>query len=140
MKDGTVSFWNINSILLVSHQSTSLTGQPYSTKLGYCPVTLPLWNPVNVQLGDVGYLSKPSGTFVTLFNAFKPHKTSGGLTGGLPSLAGYGNVSKGIRRQDKRNVAQKGLDAVSGFLTFTSRSNDVPISFVVCSSLSAFVD
>ena len=92
---------------------------------------MPLWNPVYVQLGDVGYLSKPSGTFITLFNAFKPHKTSGGLTGGLPSLAGYGKVSKGIHRQDKRNVAQKGLDAVSGFLTFTSRSSDVPISFVV---------
>ena len=56
---------------------------------------------------------------------------SGGLTGGLPSLAGYGKVSKGVHRQDKRNVAQKGLDAVSGFLTFTSRSNDVPISSVV---------
>jgi len=97
---------------------------------------LPLWNPVTVELGDVGYLSKPGGTFVTLFNAFKPHKASGGLTGGLPSLAGYGKVSKGIHRQDKRNVAQKGLDAVSGFLTFTSRSSDVPISFVVYSSLS----
>ena len=101
----------------------------------YLLVTLPLWNPVYVQLGDVGYLSKPGGTFVTLFNAFKPHKTSGGLTGGLPSLAGYGKVSKGVHRQDKRNVAQKGLDAVSGFLTFTSRSNDVPISFVVFFSL-----
>ena len=98
--------------------------------ISFSLVTLPLWNPVHVQLGDVGYLSKPGGTFVTLFNAFKPHKTSGGLTGGLPSLAGYGKVSKGVHRQDKRNVAQKGLDAVSGFLTFTSRSNDVPISFV----------
>ncbi|KAF8154194.1 hypothetical protein B0H34DRAFT_80502 [Crassisporium funariophilum] len=90
-------------------------------------LTLPLWNPVSVELGDVGYLSKPGGTFVTLFNAFKPHKTSGGLTGGMPSLAGYGKVSKGNHRQDKRSVAQKGFDAVSGFLTFTSRS-DVPIS------------
>jgi hypothetical protein len=94
---------------------------------------LPLWSPVYVQLGDVGYLSKPGGTFITLFNAFKPHKTSGGLTGGLPSLAGYGKVSKGVHRQDKRNVAQKGLDAVSGFLTFTSRRSDVPISFVISS-------
>ena len=101
-------------------------------------VILPLWSPVYVQLGDVGYLSKPGGTFITLFNAFKPHKTSGGLTGGLPSLAGYGKVSKGVHRQDKRNVAQKGLDAVSGFLTFTSRSSDVPISFVVF-SLGSFL-
>lgn len=90
-------------------------------------LTLPLWEPVSVQLGDVGYLSKPSGTFVTLFNAFKPDKTSNGLTAGMPSIAGYGNVSRGSQRQDKRNAAQRGIDAFSGLLTFRSKS-DIPVS------------
>jgi hypothetical protein len=84
---------------------------------------------VSVQLGDVGYLSKPSGTFVALFNAFKPDKTSNGLTAGMPSIAGYGNVSRGSQRQDKRNAAQRGIDAFSGLLTFRSKS-DIPVSYV----------
>ena len=92
-------------------------------------MTLPLWEPVSVQLGDVGYLSKPSGTFVTLFNAFKPDKTSNGLTAGMPSIAGYGNVSRGSQRQDKRNAAQRGIDAFSGLLTFRSKSV-IPVSYV----------
>lgn len=91
-------------------------------------VTLALWEPSPVQLGDVGYLLKPKGTFVTLFNALK-HQKAAGFIGDLPSMAGYGNVSKGSLRLDKRNVAQKGLDVFSGLLTFRSR-NEIPISFV----------
>ena len=94
----------------------------------YLSVTLALWEPSPVQLGDVGYLLKPKGTFVTLFNALKHHKAAG-FIGGLPSMGGYGNVSKGTLRLDKRNVAQKGLDVFSGLLTFRSR-NEIPISFV----------
>jgi hypothetical protein len=89
-------------------------------------LTLALWEPSVVQLGDVGYLSKPKGAFVTLFNALK-HQKAGGFLGGLPSMSGYGNVSKGSLRLDKKNVAQKGLDAFSGLLTFRSR-NEIPIS------------
>jgi hypothetical protein len=44
-------------------------------------------------------------------------------------MSGYGNVSKGSLRLDKKNVAQKGLDVFSGLLTFRSR-NEIPISFV----------
>jgi len=98
------------------------------TGLIYLSVTLALWEPSPVQLGDVGYLLKPKGTFVTLFNALK-HQKAAGFIGGLPSMAGYGNVSKGSLRLDKRNVAQKGLDVFSGLLTFRSR-NEIPISFV----------
>ncbi|PPQ65454.1 hypothetical protein CVT24_010785 [Panaeolus cyanescens] len=79
-------------------------------------LTLALWHPTLVQVGDVGYLSKPTGTFVVLFNALKPQKTSGGRTGGMPSVAGYGSVSKSSLRLEKRNVAQKGLDVFSGLL------------------------
>ncbi|KIM41815.1 hypothetical protein M413DRAFT_138529 [Hebeloma cylindrosporum] len=89
-------------------------------------LTLALWEPSPVQLGDVGYLLKPKGTFVTLFNALKHHKAAG-FIGALPSMAGYGNVSKGSLRLDKRNVAQKGLDVFSGLLTFRSR-NEIHIS------------
>ncbi|PPQ82740.1 hypothetical protein CVT25_009294 [Psilocybe cyanescens] len=89
-------------------------------------LTLPLWTPSPVQIGDVGYLLKPTGSFFTLFNALQRSKTPGGLTGGFPSMAGYGNISKGHLRLDKRNVAQKGLDAFTGLLAFRTK-NDMPI-------------
>ncbi|KAK7046149.1 hypothetical protein VNI00_007152 [Paramarasmius palmivorus] len=38
-------------------------------------VTLPLWSPSPIAIGAVGYLSKPKGAFVTLFNAFNPEKS-----------------------------------------------------------------
>ncbi|KAF8968828.1 hypothetical protein BDZ97DRAFT_1654578 [Flammula alnicola] len=90
-------------------------------------LTLPLWDPSPVQVGDVGYFLKPSGTFVSLFNALKPHKIPGGLLGDLPSMASYGNVSKGNIRMDKRNVAQKGRDVFSGLLAFRPR-NELPVA------------
>ncbi|TDL14843.1 hypothetical protein BD410DRAFT_796909 [Rickenella mellea] len=86
-------------------------------------LTLPVWEPSPVALGAVGYLSKPEGSFYTLFNAFDPAKSSGGWTGGLPSLYGYGKVTSGSQRQDKRSAAQRGLDAIYGLLTFKS-AND----------------
>ncbi|ESK83918.1 TKL/TKL-ccinprotein kinase [Moniliophthora roreri MCA 2997] len=39
-------------------------------------LTLPLWSPSHIAIGAVGYLSKPEGVFVTLFNAFQPEKSS----------------------------------------------------------------
>ncbi|KAF5329648.1 hypothetical protein D9619_008927 [Psilocybe cf. subviscida] len=90
-------------------------------------LTVPLWDPSTVQIGDVGYLSKPSGTFVTLFNSLKTHKHPSLPHSGLQSMSEYGNVVKGVLRMDKRNVARKGLDAVSGFLTLKSRGGQ-PVS------------
>ena len=92
-------------------------------------MTLPLWNPTPVQLGAVGYLSKPSGTFVTLFNSFDPYKSSGGTVMGMPSVYGYGRVQKGNQRQDKRNAAQRGLDAFVGLLTWRNKG-DGTVSYV----------
>lgn len=90
-------------------------------------LTLPLWNPTLVELGAVGYLSKLTGTFVTLFTAFHPEESSNGSVQGMASLYGYGHVKKGSQRLDERNVAQRGLDAFVGLLTFRGRSGG-PIS------------
>jgi hypothetical protein len=92
-------------------------------------VTLPLWNPVPIAVGAVGFLKKPSGSFVTLFNCFYPEKAANGDSG-LPSVYGYGRVTTGNQRQDKRTAAQRGLDAITGLLTFKTRS-DGPISYVL---------
>lgn len=89
-------------------------------------LTLPLWTPSPVTIGAVGYLSKPDGAFVTLFDAFDPPKTSNGKLNGMPSLYGYGRVNQGNQRQDKRNAAQRGLDVIQSWL---SSKRDTP-SFV----------
>ncbi|KAF7317864.1 Protein kinase domain-containing protein [Mycena kentingensis (nom. inval.)] len=82
-------------------------------------LTLALWHPTPIALGAVGFLHKPSGNFITLFNCFHPERTTG-LTGyTLPSVYGYGRVSTGNQRQDKRTAAQRGLDAIAGLLTFS---------------------
>jgi hypothetical protein len=86
-------------------------------------LTLPLWEPTPVKLGAVGYLSKPSGTFVTLFNSFSPGESSDDEARKLPSLHGYGKVQQGMQRQDKRNAAQRGFDMITGFLTFRNSRN-----------------
>ena len=88
-------------------------------------MTLPLWEPSPVQIGDVGYLSKPRGAFVTLFNAIKPGKSSMGTN--LGPISGYGSAAKGSMRLEKRSAAQKGLDAFSGFLAFRSRA-EAPVA------------
>lgn len=89
-------------------------------------VTLPLWTPSVIGLGDVGYLDKPSGKFVTLFNAYDPIKSSNGAVN-LPSLFGYGRVNIGIQRQDKRSAALRGLDVLAGLLQFRTYSYVVDV-------------
>ncbi|KAG6827855.1 hypothetical protein H0H92_010245 [Tricholoma furcatifolium] len=88
-------------------------------------LTLPLWDPSPVRLGAVGYLLKPEGRFVTLFNSFNPEKGSHLATKELPSLYGYGRVSSGSQRQDRRSAAQRGYDAFVGLLTFKGKSGTV---------------
>lgn len=105
----------ISTHLVRSFPSISITSLTLIAEI----VTLPLWTPSSVGLGDVGYLDKPSGAFVTLFNAFSPEKSS---IVGLPSLYGYGRITRGEQRQDKRGAARRGLDALAGFLTFKSYS------------------
>ncbi|KAI0070864.1 hypothetical protein K474DRAFT_1607894 [Panus rudis PR-1116 ss-1] len=86
-------------------------------------LSLPLWEPTPVNLGAVGYHKKPEGTFVTLFNSFKPAESSGGRCEGVPSLYGYGRVSQGNQRLDKRNVAQRGMDIIQSWITSKSKGD-----------------
>ncbi|KAJ3735589.1 hypothetical protein DFJ43DRAFT_991000 [Lentinula guzmanii] len=88
-------------------------------------LTLPLWSPAPAALGAVGYLSKPKGEFVTLFNAFHPQNSDVSLVRCLPSVHGYGKFSTGSQRQDKRNAAQRSLDAVAGLLTLKGRGGNI---------------
>lgn len=86
-------------------------------------LTLPLWCPTAIQLGAVGYLSKPQGAFVTLFNSFNPIKTSGVQGKEFPSLHGYGQVTTGSQRQDRRSAAQRGMDAIAGLWPGSSKAS-----------------
>lgn len=80
-------------------------------------LTLPLWSPSIVDIGSVGYLNKPKGEFITLFNSFDPPETSNGVLKGMANLYGYGKISQGSYRQDKRNRAQRGLDVIHSWLS-----------------------
>ncbi|KIJ58311.1 hypothetical protein HYDPIDRAFT_90991 [Hydnomerulius pinastri MD-312] len=86
-------------------------------------LTLPLWSPTRVSLGAVGYLSKPKGEFITLFNALNPLNTSKDALQAMPSMYGYGKFKMGSREENKRSVAQRSLDALSGFLTFKTKGD-----------------
>ncbi|OCH89375.1 hypothetical protein OBBRIDRAFT_668393 [Obba rivulosa] len=88
-------------------------------------LTLPLWCPSPVALGAVGYHEKPSGKFVTLFNSFRPGETSGGVASDIPSLFGYGPVTTGNQPQNKRNVAQRGMDMIQQWLGVRSNGRSV---------------
>lgn len=83
---------------------------------------LPLWSPSPVPVGAVGYLSKPSGSFIQLFNSLAPKGTP--APAGMPSLSGYGRVSEGNQRHDTRNVAKRGLDVITGRLASKSKGDD----------------
>ena len=85
-------------------------------------VTLPLWDPSPVEVGAVGYLTKPQGHFVTLFNALSPDKATHPGIQALPSIHGYGQTKVESHRQDRRTVAQKSIDAFAGLLTFRTFS------------------
>jgi|SRR5882762_774730 hypothetical protein len=117
MSDGIDCCLRMFSIRLVRHIS-----------FGHRPllinniVTLPLWTPSPISIGAVGYLDKPSGKFITLFNSFNPARSSNGGIATLPSLYGYGRINRGEQRQDKRGAARRGLDALAGFLTFKAYS------------------
>lgn len=87
-------------------------------------VVLALWEPSPIELGAVGYLSRPSGSFVTLFNSFNPQQSSDGRAKGMPSLYGYGRqILQGSQRQDRRKLSQRGLDIIQGLLWFRSRGD-----------------
>ncbi|TFK29122.1 hypothetical protein FA15DRAFT_677985 [Coprinopsis marcescibilis] len=55
---------------------------------------IPLWNPVAVEIGDVGYMNKHTRAFVTLFNAFEPIYASVNAEISIPSMMGFGDPCK----------------------------------------------
>ncbi|KAJ6608484.1 hypothetical protein B0H10DRAFT_1815704, partial [Mycena sp. CBHHK59/15] len=77
-------------------------------------LTLPLWDPIPIAVGSVGFMDKSCGRFVTLLNCFYPDKVGNGDSN-LPSVYGYGRVATGNQRQNKRTATQRGLDAIAGF-------------------------
>jgi hypothetical protein len=89
-------------------------------------VTLPLWSPSHVELGAVGYLSAPKGEFITLFNAMKPQRTAGSKVTNIPSLSGYleGPIGTGKKLNSMRTMTQRGLELISGLLTFPLTDRD----------------
>jgi hypothetical protein len=131
MRGGIGCCWGMSFTLAVCLFSLSpVSGSLFLPSLkaynSFPTVTLPLWTPCPVALGAVGYLSKPKGEFVTLFNAFSPEKATDPNVKALPSIWGYGRLNVGSYRQDKRNAVQRGVDAIQGLLTFKGR-NDGPM-------------
>jgi hypothetical protein len=101
------------------HQSTILSFHLALNR--WLLVSLALWEPVEVVVGAVGYVLKPTGKFVTLFNAISPSESSDPRVKTMPSIAGYGKVSIGHHRHAARNAALRGFDAVVGFLSSGKR-------------------
>ncbi|KAH9476525.1 putative serine/threonine-protein kinase [Psilocybe cubensis] len=88
-------------------------------------LSLPLWEPCQVDIGAVGYLLKPEGRFVTLFNSYEPHKSDHPGIQCLPSIHGYGNVQEEVQRLPKKTAAQRAFDILIGSLTFRNSSEDI---------------
>ena len=103
-------------------------------------MTLPLWSPTHVGLGAVGYLSKPKGEFITLFNAMDPLQSNEERLHRLPSMYGYGKVEVQNREEAKRSMAQRGLEAISGFLTFRTRGDRLNTCVILSSESSWCTD
>ncbi|KAF9039939.1 hypothetical protein BJ165DRAFT_1613590 [Panaeolus papilionaceus] len=77
-------------------------------------LTLPLWDPSPIEIGAVGYLSKPAGQFCPLFNSMSPTKSDKIEIKALPPLGKDGDVTIGIDRSDTRTLTHKVYDLVSG--------------------------
>ena len=110
----------MHSTLLVKFSSFIL--ETYLNVSPLNPVTLPLWDPSPVELGAVGYLSKPAGGFITLFNANNPRLCDDPRIQSLPSIHGYGQVVEGVERLPKKTVTQRAIDMIVGSLTFRNSS------------------
>lgn len=86
-------------------------------------MNLPLWDPSPVALGAVGFLSRPSGNFVTLFNSINPAATPDNRVHGIPSVHGYGPYRDATTtRTVRKNIARLGYDMIQGLLTFKKGS------------------
>jgi abelson tyrosine-protein kinase 1 len=66
-----------------------------------------------VKVGAVGYHQKPSGSFVTLFDAFNPIASSGGRADDIVPLSKYdGDTTISSQRLEKRTALQRRMDKI----------------------------
>ncbi|KAG6900061.1 hypothetical protein C0993_003547 [Termitomyces sp. T159_Od127] len=74
-------------------------------------LNFPLWTPGDVQLGDIGFLSR-GGQFIRLFNSINPQRSSRGRM----NIPGVESVSIAIRQQ-KDNFVRKSFKAISKLMS-----------------------
>ncbi|GLB41362.1 putative protein tyrosine kinase [Lyophyllum shimeji] len=79
-------------------------------------LNVPLWTPCDVELGDVGYLSR-DGQFMKLFNSIDPERTSGGQMKGIRGISSFGRVSVARRQERETNLVRKGFKAFSKLIS-----------------------
>ncbi|KAF8528481.1 hypothetical protein BU17DRAFT_80889 [Hysterangium stoloniferum] len=85
-------------------------------------LNLPLWQPCPVRIGAVGYLSKPHGSFITLFNALTPSLAIDPRVRSMASIHKIGTVREAqLSHVERRSFAQMGVEYVRGLLDFSSR-------------------
>ncbi|KAG2139852.1 uncharacterized protein EDB93DRAFT_1090003 [Suillus bovinus] len=68
--------------------------------------TTPLWYPSPIEVGAVGYVSKPDGEFITLCNVNEiggKKKAEGDVAKCMPSLRDYGSINVGKARRVHNN-------------------------------------
>ncbi|KAF9039931.1 hypothetical protein BJ165DRAFT_1494612 [Panaeolus papilionaceus] len=75
-------------------------------------LTLCLWEPTPIEVGAVGFLSKPAGQFVTLFNAMTPQKCYRIKIKTLSNLGNNGNAAIGVDKSDSRKLVHKAYDFI----------------------------
>lgn len=118
-------------LLTHEHHSSRTSVKPFYYSLClpvFRIVVLPLWSPSLVNVGSVGFLSKPKGEFVTLFSALRPLADAGAPR--LGSIEGFGAVKLGSYTQQLRSATQRGLDRIAGILAFNKRSPDGSTQYV----------
>lgn len=82
---------------------------------------LALWDPSPVDVGAVGYLERPRGRFITLFNALHPRHASDHAVTTLHPLGAYGHAAVGKTTKELRTSLERGRALVNGILRFRSK-------------------
>jgi hypothetical protein len=92
--------------LCVSHSSAHLCNLIVCADTHCLLVTTPLWYPSPVEVGAVGYISKPDGEFITLCNVMEiggKKKAEGDLAKCMTSLRDYGSINIGKANRVHKN-------------------------------------
>ena len=84
-------------------------------------LTLPLWFPSAVALGEVGYIRH--GQFIKLLDAHRLSTTTLGLPP-MPYLDEFSSLQTDTKAVNVRNAAEKGLDYVSSLTNFIRSSGE----------------